>query len=58
MTFRPLGVGLLLAALSLTAGCCCWRPFHGCHRCCYASAAPEAAPGAAASALGESGPTR
>jgi hypothetical protein len=42
MRFRPLGIGVVLIILSMTAGCCCWRPFHGCHHCCYMSAAQEA----------------
>lgn len=42
MRFRLLGIGVFLIVLPLTAGCCCWLPFHGCHRCCYVSAAQDA----------------
>jgi hypothetical protein len=55
MRFRPLGLGLLLAALSVTSGCCWWRPFHGCHRCCYMSAPPETRALSAAPPSGEPG---
>jgi hypothetical protein len=45
MRLRPRAYGLLLAATLLaTSGCFCCRPWHHCHRCCYAGPDAVAVP--------------